>query len=107
MRKRKLRPSFLLRCVTLGFCTGFAVAVFFIAGMGTITGSTLIAMLCLWFVGIEWGLLPDLIEHMLTQRAVNNNTGVVNSIWFVDEDEERRVEWEKHEDETSNNPTIG
>ena len=106
MRNRRLRPTFLLQCVTLGFCLGLVVVVFFIAGLGVLTGSTLIAMLCLWFLGIEGGLFPALLEHMLSRRAESNNTGAVNSIWFVDEDEERRVEWEKHEDDTSNNPTI-
>ena len=63
-------------------------------------------MLCLWFLGVEAGLLPALLEHVLTRRAENDSTGAVNSIWFIDEDEERRTEWDKHEDDTSDNPTI-
>lgn len=79
MRKRKLRPTFLLQCVTLGFCLGLVMVVFFIAGLGVISGSVLIAMVCLWFLGIEAGLLPALFEHVLTRRAENDSRGAVNN----------------------------
>ena len=105
MKQRRLRPSFLLQCVTLGSCAAVVVAVFVFAGIGVVTGATVIAALCLWFIGIEGGLLPSLLEYILTRRA-EDSSKPVSSIWFVDVDEQRRAEWDAHSDGTSNNPTI-
>lgn len=102
---RRLRATFLLRLVILlgsialvastvlvGLTLGWTVA----AGIAGILG---------WFLGVEGGLLPILFEHLATRSAdARGQRG--SSLWFVDEDHERRRRMQDHFDDTQDNPTI-
>jgi len=102
---RRIRPTFLLRCVVLAVSVGLFVAVFKLSSSLPATLATGVLLVAFWFLGIDGGLLPDLLEYILVRRA-GRRQGVVRSIWFVDAEQERDEEREAHEKATSNNPTI-
>jgi len=101
---KKVRPTFLLRCVVLAASVGTFLLVLKLSTSGTFTGATILALIAFWFLGIEGGLLPLLLEHILVKRAEGSPR--VNSLWFVDVDRERKRELDRHSDATSSNPTL-
>ena len=70
-----------------------------------LTAGTLVFLVLFWCLGIELGLFPLLIEQILIRRA-KGSTGPVNSLWFVDLDQEGESEFDAHSKGTSDNPTI-
>ena len=102
---RRVRASFLLRCVLLASCVAlFACACYLGQGTGWTPG-TLVFVVVLWVVGIEGGLLPLALEQMAVKRASKSGRPV-SSIWFVDQDEQSRQRMQQLHDDTSNNPTL-
>lgn len=102
---RRLRATFLLRLVSL------VLAVLLFAGLlslnlslGMRTGG-LLALVVLWFLGIEGGLIPLLIERFVTRRAAAASEPV-DSIWFVDLDRRAAAERERTAADTRDNPTL-
>ena len=105
MKRRRVRATFLLRCVILAACVAlFAVAAYLTRSLWFVA-ATLIVLSLIWFIGIEGGLLPEMIEHWLARRAAQSEKAV-DSIWFVDLDAQDDKLRESFHDESSNNPTI-
>jgi hypothetical protein len=102
---RRLRATFLLRCVILAWCVLLVAAVLAL-GMGTQwTLGALVFGVLLWLVGIECGLLPLVIERAMVRHAARGGTRG-SSIWFVDLDQEKARQLQDFHDESRDNPTI-
>ena len=101
---RRIRPTFLLRCAVLAGSVGIFFLVLKLSTSGTFTGTTILVLIAFWFLGIEGGLLPFLLEHILVRKA--ERSGGADSLWFVDVNRERKREFDAHADATSDNPTI-
>lgn len=102
---RRVRASFLLRCVILAGTVGVLVLLF---GFGNSIGWSLwfvVFLAAFWLLAIEIGLLPLLIENILTRRA-GASDAPVKSIWFVDLDLENKRKRVDFEQETRKNPTV-
>ena len=102
---RRVRATFLLRCVVLAACVGLFASVLLIGLSAGWTMVTFPLAAILWFVGIERGLLPVALEHMAVRRAARSGKQV-SSIWFVDLDEQSRQDMQSFHDDTGDNPTI-
>lgn len=102
---RRVRATFLLRCVLLAACVGLFAGVLFISQSTRWTLFTLPVLVILWFVGIEGGLIPFALEQWAVRRAARSGRPV-SSIWFVDLDEQSRQAMQQFHDDTSDNPTI-
>lgn len=102
---RRLRASFLLRCVIL------AVSVVLLAGAtwGALALGlgwlALPAAGVLWFGVVRTTLLEEGIEGLLVRRALRRGRPV-RSLWFVDLDDERDRARAGFLDETRDNPTV-
>jgi hypothetical protein len=105
MSGRRIRATFLLRCVTFAACVVLFVAILYLVRSLWLTVGSLAVLAVVWFIGIEWGFLPDWIEHSLTRRAGRSGKPV-DSIWFVDLDAEDDKHREEVYDKSRNNPTI-
>lgn len=94
-----------MRCVILALCvTTFVLVLKFSAS----TGLTVVAVVSLvgtWFIGIEGGLIPYFIERALTKRASSSGEPL-NSIWFVDLEQQRESNRHGFVEDTKDNPTI-
>lgn len=102
---RRVRATFLLRCVILAGSVALVACVVSLAqGSGWSLG-TLGLLAVLWFVGIEVGVVPLALEQVAVRRAARSGAPV-SSIWFVDLDEQRRRDLEHFHDSASDNPTI-
>jgi hypothetical protein len=102
---RRIRATFLLRCVILAACVGlFACVVYSGMGLGWTVG-TLVFAAALWFVCIECDLLPLAIECVVVRCAARGGKPV-SSIWFVDLDRQRVREMNGFHGDTRDNPTI-
>ena len=102
---RRVRATFLLRCVILASCVALLVGVLAL-GMGTRwAAGALVFAAVLWFVGIEGSLLPLAIEHVAVRRAARSRKRG-SSIWFVDLDQESARQMQSFHDDTRDNPTI-
>ena len=102
---RRVRATFLLRCVILVGSVAVFLGVLFL-GLGS--GWTIVTLMCvatIWVVGIEGDLLPLAIEHVVTRRAARGGKPM-SSIWFVDLDRQRSRQTEGFHDDTRGNPTI-
>lgn len=103
--RRRVRATFLLRCVLLAACIALFAGVVFIAqGTGWVLG-TLTVVACFWFVGVEGGVLPLLLEEWAERRAARSGKPVA-SIWFVDLDAQAERDMKDFHDDTRDNPTI-
>jgi hypothetical protein len=102
---RRVRATFLLRCVLLAASVGvFAAVVFATQSIGWTVATTAVVV-AVWVVGIECDLLPIALEHFAVRRA--SRTGrPVSLLWFVDLDEKGRLARQAFHDETRDNPTI-
>lgn len=102
---RRLRATFLLRCVILAWCLLLVVAVLGL-GMGTWwTLGALVFGALLWLVGIELGLLPLVLERAMVRHAARGGVRG-SSIWFVDLDQEQEQQLRDFHDDSRDNPTI-
>ena len=103
MNRRRVRPSFLLRCAVLAACLG---AIFGVLELGLSTGSgvLVLAAVLLWFA-TESGLLPYSLRRAVVSRG-RCHGGPVRSIWFVDLDEQERRARDEFHDDTRDNPTL-
>ncbi|MGE0145138.1 MAG: hypothetical protein AB7T19_17775 [Planctomycetota bacterium] len=102
---RRLRATFLLRCVLLIAAVGVFAAVLLV---GQSTGWALLILpftVIVWFVGVEGGLIPLVLEHLAVRRAARTGRPV-SSIWFVDQDEQEARNRQKFYDQTRDNPTV-
>ena len=102
---RRLRASFLLRCVLLAGCVALIPCLLW---LGEITGwpggpTTLAAALAL--AGLCALLLPWALERSAVRRA-SRSEGPVDSIWFVDLDQRDRRRLQQLHDDTRDNPTL-
>ena len=102
---RRVRATFLLRCVILLACLlAFGAVLHF--GLGTPwAGGVLVVALVTWFVGIELDVLPLAIEHVVVRRAARRGVPA-RSLWFVDLEQQRARDRARFHDDTSDNPTI-
>jgi hypothetical protein len=102
---RRVRATFLLRCLILAGCLALCAAVFSLGiGIGWTAGTVVVAAV-IWVVGIEGGLLPLAIERVVARRAARSGTPT-SSIWFMDLDQQRRRQAERFQNDTRDNPTI-
>ncbi|MFK7742518.1 MAG: hypothetical protein AB8H80_19555 [Planctomycetota bacterium] len=106
---RRLRATFLLRCVILAACVASVLAV---VQLGLATGwivATLAIAALLWFVGIEFGLLTLALERAAVRRAQRRAAGAngpIKSIWFVDVNAQGESKRKAFVDDTADNPTL-
>lgn len=102
---RRLRATFLLRCVILAWCILLFAAVLGL-GMGTQwTLGSLMFCAVLWLVGIECGLLPLVLERTMVRHAARGDARGF-SIWFVDLDQTKEQQLQDFHDDSRDNPTI-
>lgn len=101
---RKVRPTFLLRCVVLASSVGLFLLVLMLAS-SALTVGTVLFLLAFWYLGIEEDFLPLLLEHVLAKRA-QRSVGGGDSLWYVDVEKERKRAVDDHARGTSDNPTI-
>jgi len=99
---RRFRPTFLLRCVVLAVSVAIFLLVLNFSTSGTFTKTTIFALIVFWFLAIEAGLLPLIMEHLLVKKAEQSKRS--GSIWFVDIKRKRKVDAQS--DVNSDNPTI-
>lgn len=105
MKHRRIRPTFLLRCIVLAACVVlFAALLYVTRSLWWITG-TLTLLSLVWFIGIEGGLLLEWIEHLLSGRAAQSEKPV-DSLWFVDLDAQADRLREEFYKKSRDNPTI-
>ena len=102
---RRVRASFLLRCVILAGNLGALVGFFLLGNSIGWSLGFLIFLVVFWFIAIEMDLLAMMIERILTRLAAAS-AEPVESIWFVDLDLEAKRERDNFEQETRKNPTI-
>jgi hypothetical protein len=102
---RRVRASFLLRCVILAASVAVFAGVVLLARSTGWSVGTGILVAIVWFVGIEFGALPFAIERAAARRAASSGRPVT-SIWFVDLDEQRRRELQAFHDDTEDNPRF-
>lgn len=102
---RRIRPSFLLRVVALAIGIGlFFVIVKTIDSIGwTVAAVSFVA--AFWFVGLEGGVVPTLIERAAVKRAKKSG-GPVRSLWFVDVDAKNARVSDQAAEDSRDNPTI-
>ena len=102
---RRVRASFLLRLVVL-LCSAalFYAAVWLIDSVGW-TVAAVSFIVAFWFIGLEGGVLPFLIERSAVERA-RASDAPVKSIWFVDVDEKDRRVREQAAEDSADNPTV-
>jgi len=102
---RKVRATFLLRCVILAGCVAAFLGMLFLGmGVGWTVGTLAFAAL-MWVVGIEVGLLPLAIEYVVVRRRARSGESV-SSIWFVNLDRQRQLDAKRFDHDTRDNPTI-
>jgi hypothetical protein len=105
VRRRRVRATFLLRCVTLAVSFGLFLLVFGILSSPVLSVSTFLILCAVWFLGIECDLLPTVLEGLLLRRA-GRAGGSMTSIWFVDRDALARRQGQSTTSSSSDNPTI-
>jgi hypothetical protein len=69
-----------------------------------ITTATVVGLIVFWFLGIEFGLLPLLLECLITKNA--KRAGRFGRIWFVDTEEEQKRTFDAHIEASKDNPTF-
>lgn len=102
---RHLRATFLLRLVVMFGCVALLVAVVLLGASTGWTTTAVVIAAAVWVLGIELGLFVVPLER-LARRSATARGGPVESVWFVDVDEQRRRARARFEEETRDNPTI-
>jgi hypothetical protein len=82
----------------------FAASFWLLQSIGFRIG-TVVFLLLFWILGIEENLLPIFLERVLCRRVAREK-GPVESLWFVDQDQEKQEELAEHTRGSSDNPTI-
>ena len=102
----RVRATLLLQCVILGASALLVGGLFVVAGTAWSVGGLVLAIAA-WWLGLEVGLLPALLEHLLVRRAARAD-GPVHSIWFVDLDADAGParDLARFHDDTRDNPTV-
>jgi hypothetical protein len=75
-----------------------------VAAATTLTLATITTLAIVWFIGIEAGVVPLLIESLLTKGA--EEIGMKSSLWFYDRDRERKRACDSFNKDSSENPTL-
>ena len=101
----RLRPTFLLQLVVLGVSVALFMGVLLVSMSRTMEVGTVVFLVLFWFIGIEAGLLPSLLEHLLIRRTRRQN-GAASSRWFVDVEAEHRAEMQRTREGTRDNPSL-
>ena len=104
MARRRLRSTFLLKCVVLAASVGIFLLVLWLCSSMTLTAGVILFLIVFWFLGIEGGLLPFLLEYIIARQARRSEHA--ESLWFLDLDEVDRKQAKAHSKTTRNNPTI-
>jgi hypothetical protein len=102
---RRVRASFLLRCVILAFSVAIFAGIVLVGNSIGWTLGFLVFLVLFWFVCIEGDLLPILIEHLLMRHA-RTSADPVESIWVVDVDRKAKRERDDSYERTRKNPTV-
>lgn len=102
---RHLRATLLLRLVVMLGCAALVVAVVLLGASTGWTATAAAVAVAVWFLGVEAGLFVVPLER-LARRSATARGGPVESVWFVDVDEQRRRARERFEEDTRDNPTI-
>ena len=103
--KRNLRPTFLFRLIVLIILAGLVIGAFILASSIGLPIIVFFVLIGIWFIGIETGLLAEIIEMLLTNKTKSSKESV-NSLLFVDTEKERKRQIQEHIDNTSDNPTV-
>jgi hypothetical protein len=102
---RRVRASFLLRCVILAFSVVIFAAIALVGNSNGWTLGFLAFLVLFWFVCVQGGFLPILIEHLLMRHA-RISGDPIESIWFVDLDRQAKRTRDDSYERTRKNPTI-
>lgn len=102
---RRVRPTFLLRLVVLGVSVLLWFGLFAIAASTTIKIGTLLALVALWLLGLEFGLLPALLQRPAAAGYVRHGRESKGP-WFVDMAAEERRHRERLDHSLDGNPTL-
>ena len=92
---RRVRATFLLRCVIFAACVAPLVGGLYV-GMGWVWMISAVAIIA---------VLPFAIEQVAVGVAARSRRPF-SSVWFVDLDQQRIQEMQAFHDDTSDNPTI-
>lgn len=103
--RRRIRPTFLLRLVALGIGLALWFGLFTIATSTGMKVGSLLALLVLWVLGLEVGLLPALLQRLAAAWYARHQ-GESESIWFVDVAAEKRRHQERLGHSLDGNPTL-
>ena len=103
--KKRVKSTFLLRCVVLIASLAIFAAACFVCNFGGMSLGTFAFLVIFWSLGVECNLLPILLEWIMVRRG-NASTDACKSLWFVPIESARNDEFDKHIRGTSNNPTI-
>jgi hypothetical protein len=82
----------------------FVASFWLLQSIGMRVGTAMF-LIVFWVLGIEFDLLPDFLEWLLCRRA-SQEKGPVESLWFVDLDQEKQEELDEHTRGSSDNPTL-
>ena len=102
--KKRFRPTFLLRCVFLAITVGCLILALKLFDLGQLTATPILIMLALIFIFAWLESVPDFLEYILVRRAERKDKACC--LWFIDVSLEEKRAFEKHIDETSDNPTL-
>jgi hypothetical protein len=103
--RRRIRPTMLLRCLALAISLALFVFVFLIFGYGSLLGKGLfVFLIAFWFLGIEGGLLPILLEWLLVRKFTRVNS-TLRRLLLRAEDNDRKA-LERLLKDSEENPTI-
>jgi hypothetical protein len=105
MRRIRLRSTFLLKTVSLAIAVGIVWLVWLIFSSFISVLVALVAVAVVYYVTLELELLTWAIEMLFLYRA-ERSLGPVSGLFFVDLDEERQLEFDRHAYATKDNPTI-
>ncbi len=103
--KRTLRPTFLLRCIVLMAIIALVALIAKFASSLHIPMVLFVTLIGIWFIGIEMGVMPTMLEKFLARKAEALENSA-NSLCFVDLEKERLRDMNEHKKTSSGNPTI-
>lgn len=102
--RRRLRPTLLLRCLSLLLTIVVFWITFTVVTATGLTRATILTLAIVWFIGIEAGVIPLLLERWITRSA--ESAGKASNIWFYDRDAEQKNDLHSFHQDSSENPTV-
>jgi hypothetical protein len=105
MRRRRLRPTFLLRITVLAASVALFAGAFAFFDGTVPRVAALLVLLFAWMVGMELELLPLVLEKVAVLQAAGS-AREPSRLWFVDVDEEERRERARLSEDLPDNPTL-